>query len=332
MHNRIKNWGKCLLAAAMAFSLGAVSAEQDQQIPQNPRLLPGANYASTHEPAVLMRSKYFDYDHEIRVSLPGSYAAQPDKQFPVLWLTDGSLAHDLTVGIVDLLFLGNLVPEMIIISVGAPNNTGMAGYGRRNVEFAPPGDRYLFAGPGADWMYASVKAMGGDLDATPQKADEFLSFIIDEVRPALAKKYRFNGDHGLFGHSGGGMFTAYAMFARPLEFSKYIIGSPSINASDRKVFKMEQAYADNNKDFPVSVFLAAGSAEINNIQMAAWEIVSAPVLLAERLRVRQYPSLKLTGRVYDGRNHLDVLPLLLMDGIGAVWGPEVVGGPNSLAK
>ena len=300
--------------------------------PRNSRLIPGANYSSTHEPAILMRSKHFDYDHEIRVSLPPGYGVQPERTYPALWLTDGSMAHDLTVGIVDMLTLGDLAPEMIIVSVGAPNNTGMAGYGRRNIEFAPPGERYLYDGPGAEFMYAGAAAAGMDLDATPQKADEFLSFIIDEVRPALDKKYRFNGDHGLAGHSGGGMFTGYALFARPLAFNKYLIGSPSINASNRKVFRMEAEYAENNKDFPVSVFLAAGGAEINNTMMAAWEIVSAPVLLAERLRLRQYPSLKLEGRVYDGRNHIDVLPILIMDGVHSLWGDDVPGGPNAIAK
>ena len=317
---RMKVGGAIAAIMLLPFTGTPADDEAQTQTPQNPSMLSGANYASTHDPAILMRSQHFDYDHEVRVSLPPAYAVQPEKSYPVLWLTDGSLAHDLTVGIADTLTLGNLAPELIVVSVGAPNNTGMMGYARRSVEFAAEGERYLFDGPGADWMYANARAAGMDLDATPSKADDFLSFIIDEVRPALAKKYRFSGDHGLAGHSGGGAFTAWPLFARPLEFNKYIIGSPALHASDRLVMKMEEEYAKDHKDFPVSVYLAVGGAEINNMAMAAWEIVSAPVLLAERLRIRQYPSLQLKGKVYEGRNHLDVLPLIIMDGIQVVWG------------
>lgn len=305
--------------AALAWVL-PLSAEEEMPATVPARMMPGANYAMTVEPPILMRSQHFDYDHEIRVALPATYGVEPEREYPVLWVTDGSFAFHLVVGIVSLLSATDPALDIIVVSVGAPNDTGMPGMGRRDVELAPPGDRYLFDGPGADWIYEQTRAQGVDLDALPQKADEFLSFFIDEVRPTLAKKYRFNDDHGLFGHSGGGLFTAYALFARPLEFDKYIIGSPSITASDRKVFTMEEAYAQEHDDFPVSVYLAAGGAEINEMTMAAWEIVSTPILLAERLRLRQYPSLKLTGRVYDGRDHITVIPLIVTDGIQALWG------------
>jgi len=46
------------------------------------------------------------------------------------------------------------------------------------------------------------------------------------ANPQLAAKYRFSGEHALFGHSAGGMFAVYALFQRPGAFDKMIIGSP----------------------------------------------------------------------------------------------------------
>jgi hypothetical protein len=43
------------------------------------------------------------------------------------------------------------------------------------------------------------------------------------------------------------------------------------------------------------------------------------VLLAETLRLRNYPSLKLHARVFSGKNHLTVVPDILAGGLLAMW-------------
>jgi predicted alpha/beta superfamily hydrolase len=286
-------------------------------VPAQEEVKPVANYAMTTESPITMRGKNFDYDHEIRVALPAAYHVRPDEKYPVLWVTDGAFAFNLTVGMVDILRQAFLVPELIVFSVGAPNRTGIEGAERRNSEFAPPGEQYLFDGLGGD--YLKKLNAENDLDNAPHRADEFLAFLIDEVRPVLAEKYRMKDDHALFGHSGGGMFTAYALFARPGAFSKYIIGSPSINGADRRVFQMEQEYAENHDDFDVSIFFGAGESEIHNTYTAAWGIVSATALLAETLQLRRYRSLHVTTRIFPGKDHVTVIPDVLFEGLQFVY-------------
>jgi len=51
-------------------------------------------------------------------------------------------------------------------------------------------------------------------------------------------------EHTLWGHSAGGAFTGYALFANPGGFNRYIIGS----GTNALTIEMEQAYAEKHDD------------------------------------------------------------------------------------
>ena len=277
---------------------------------------PGARCTMSIEPAMAIRAAAFDWDHEIQVALPASYGVMPDKSYPVLWLTDGPFLIHLAVGVLNTLVVGGLAPEMIVVGVGCASDAGAAEFGRRRaIEFAPPGASILFDGPGGDYF----RKLGVPEAGQPQKADDLLAFLVDELRPALAETYRMSDDHGLMGHSGGGMFANYALFARPGAFRRYIIGSPSSNAAGRAAFRLEAEYAAANADLEADVFFGAGEREIAKLSLAAWGIVSAPVLMAETLLLRQYPSLKITTRIFPGKDHSSVIADIIAEGIRAVW-------------
>jgi uncharacterized protein len=119
------------------------------------------------------------------------------------------------------------------------------------------------------------------------------------------------------------MFASYALFARPGTFGRYIIGSPSSNASERAAFRLEAAYAAANEDFEADVFFGVGEREIGQLIPAAMGLASSAILMAEALRVRQYPSLKLTTRVFPGKDHVNVIADVMAEGISAVWADRV---------
>jgi predicted alpha/beta superfamily hydrolase len=239
----------------------------------------------------------------------------PDKRYPVLWVTDGPFLLHLTVGLLNTLVIGGLAPEIIVVAVGCPSDAGPAEFGRRRaIDFMPPGRSMLFDGPGGEYFRKLGVPEGGQ-----QKADDFLAFLVDEVRPRLEQTYRMSADHGLLGHSGGGMFASYALFARPGAFRRYIIGSPSSNAVDRAAFRLEADYAAANTDLKADIFFGAGEREIGKPSLAAWGIVSAPVLMAETLLLRQYPSLNVTMRIFPGKDHSSVIADVIGEGIRAVW-------------
>uniref|UniRef100_B0SVM9 Putative esterase n=1 Tax=Caulobacter sp. (strain K31) TaxID=366602 RepID=B0SVM9_CAUSK len=276
---------------------------------------PGARCTMSIEPPAAMRTAAFDWEYEVQVALPASYGVLLGKTYPVLWLTDGPFLLHLAVGLLNTLVIGGLAPEMIIVSVGCPSDAGATEFGRRRaIDFAPPGKSILFEGPGGDYFRKLGVPEGGE-----QKADHLLAFLIDEVRPSLERTYRMSSDHGLLGHSGGGMFASYALFARPGAFGRYIIGSPSSNAANRAAFRVEAEYASANADLKADVFFGAGELEIGKLGLAAWGIVSAPVLMAETLLLRQYPSLKLTTRIFPGKDHCSVIADIIAEGVRAVW-------------
>lgn len=53
--------------------------------------------------------------------------------------------------------------------------------------------------------------------------------------------------------------------------------------------------------------------------MSAQRIVSRTLLFAENLLLRRYPSLPLQTRLYRDRDHFDVLPVIIGDGLKRVY-------------
>ena len=305
-----------VLAAATALLLLPMAWAQPNQI-----RVEGAHYAMSQLPTMRFRAEGYDYDHEVLVALPATYAALPEKHYPVLWAMDGRLLFDMTVGLVGFYAAGNRIPELIVVGVGHPNEEGLTGLGKRTIDLFPPESSLSEPGPALDYMRRQMSDWGLDTDAdlfAHAKGDRFLDFLIDRLRSALQEKYRMADDHALFGHSAGGAFTGYALFARPGGFDRYIIGS----GTNGLTLGMEADYASEHDDMQARVFIGAGDLEANNLSMSAQRIVSRTVLFAENLLLRQYPSLALETRLYRDRDHFDVLPIIIGDGLKSVYADE----------
>lgn len=292
----------------------------------NPQLagVPGARANMEVLPPISVQSKDFPYPHQVTVALPASYAAQPARTYPVLWVPDARLLMRTVVGLLDVMVIGNLAPEMIVVGIGSPAEDGLAGIGRRVIDFSPPGRGYAPGGlAGERWTALAP------LPDFPHNADAFLSLLVDDLRPRLAAQYRFSGEHALLGHSAGGMFAAYSLFARPGAFDKMIIGSPYLEGVDGAVFKAESRYAQAHADLPATVFLGIGEREADEYFLAISGNLEATARLSRLLTARHYPSLRLDTRVFAGKDHYTVLPEIVMSGIGHLWREEIARLPSS---
>lgn len=292
----------------------------------NPQLaaVPGSRVNMEFLQPFVVQSKAFSYPHQVTVALPASYSAQPAKRFPVLWVPDAPLVMRAIVGLLDVLVLGNLAPEMIVVGVGSPAEEGLAGISRRVMDFSPPGEGYAPPGlPGERWSALAP------IPEFPHKARDFLNLLVDELRPRLAAEYRFSGEHALFGHSAGGMFAAYSLFTRPDAFPKMIIGSPYLEGVSGAVFKAESEYAELNDDLDAEVFLAAGELEAEEYFVAISGNLESTIRLSRTLTARHYPSLLLSTRVFAGKNHYTVLPDVIVSGISYLWRDEIAKLPSS---
>lgn len=311
-----------LFGALLAPSvlLAPTLAHADPQL----AMIPGARANMRMLEPMAVRGSQFSYDHEVTVVLPASYDAAADRSYPVLWVLDSPLMLRSVVGVLDTLVVGNLAPEMIVIGVGSRSEEGLAGIGRRVMDFSPPGPDYFPPEPaGAAWQALAP------LPEFPHKADDFLAFLVDELRPQIAANYRVSGENALFGHSAGGMFAAYALFKRPGAFDKMIIGSPYLNGVRGAVFDAEAAYAAGHDDLDAAIFIAVGDREPDEYFVAISGIVSSAARFSETLQLRGYPSLTLTSRVYSGEDHYTVVPRVISEGIRHLWAEDAARLPSS---
>ena len=175
---------------------------------------PEANVPScmVSQPPLYFRMKGYDYDHEVLVTLPASYPVYPDQSYPVLWAMDGGIQHMLVAGIVNMYAFSMRLPEMIVVSVGHSSDQGWAGFAKREFDLNPPGSYW-----GDDTLSERTTAeLHGEESAVHReqwaqfRGDEFLDFLVDELRPAIAERYRANDDHALLGYSSGGVFAGRA--------------------------------------------------------------------------------------------------------------------------
>jgi predicted alpha/beta superfamily hydrolase len=277
------------------------------------------------EPSRRMRAANYPWDFEIRVALPPSYRTS-HKSYPVLWVTDGGFQFGAALQAAYVSSKDH-VPEMIVVGIGPPPEAAADTFKRRDFDFTP-----VVAEPdGYSWFGADiVKRLlaEGDRDNPARKlpvdqraggAPAFLAFLVDTVRPALAREYRMSDEHVLFGHSGGGFFCTYALFARPQAFRKYICGSPSLSAQDFELFRMEARYASTHADLPAAVYFGAGEGEATQHYTAAFGIVSSMTRMVEILSERHYPSLKLYYRIFPGEEHTSMTQNNLNWGLRTLW-------------
>jgi len=276
------------------------------------------------EPSRRMRAEGYEWDHEIQIALPASYA-KTSNAYPVLWVTDGAYWFEPAVNIVDFTDAEHL-PEMIVIAVGAPPEAANETHTRRNFDFSPKSIGWEFSGFGSEPARVDRKKIedrfmvSGELPAAKYGgAPAFLKFLIETVRPALARDYRMADDNTLFGHSAGGTFCTYAFLARPDGFNKYVCGSPSLTWGDYELFRMEDTYARTHKDLAAKVFFGVGEAEILSGNSVGYPFVSSMTRMAEILKSRSYPSLQLHAEVFPGETHLPSAVITLRRGLRVLW-------------
>jgi uncharacterized protein len=275
----------------------------------------------TIEPSRRMRAKGYPWEHDIQIALPPSYG-KTDRRFAVLWVTDGSLLFQLATALVASCAHQH-IPEMIVVGIGAPSEALEETQMRRNFDFSPtaiPGYSGFGSTAHSERERAGEKKRKAEGEVPIDRfggAPRFLPFVVQDVRQRLAQDYRMADDHTLFGHSGGGLFCAYALVAQPEAFDRYICGSAAIAAGDYEVLRIEERYAQRHKDLPAVVFFGVGEKEV--LDKNTLGIFSSTARLPEILKTRAYPSLKLYFRAFAGESHASVIPPLLAWGLRSIW-------------
>lgn len=154
----------------------------------------------------------------INIYLPDGYHADTAKNFPVIYLLDGSADEDFvhTVGNVQFLsMIGFMQPSIVV---------GIANVNRKH-DFTYPAtiaaDKKKHTDTLLAFLQEKLKPIAG---GSPQ----FISFIEKELQPYINSHYKAGGATTLIGQSLGGLLASEILLKKPNLFDNYIIVSPSL--------------------------------------------------------------------------------------------------------
>ena len=194
-----------------------------------------------------VKSTILNEDRRVLVHLPASYDTSA-KSYPVLYLLDGTPTFLLEmIAITNRLRYGRNASEMIIVAIENTN---------RN----------------RDMMPVVAKDYPG-----PPRAEAFLGFLENELVPEIEEAYRTSQPRILQGQSLSGLFTIYALLARPAAFNAYIGCSAGW-------------FAENNE-----YFLAMSTRAFRNVESFA----NRRVFMANSLRDRFDPDQGIHRRMME---------------------------------
>ncbi|WP_290780034.1 alpha/beta hydrolase-fold protein [Arenimonas sp.] len=152
----------------------------------------------------------------IDVWLPPSYALQPERRYPVLYLHDGQNLFDgaLSYGGVDWDIDGVMTREVAAGRVREAIVVGIWNTPSRFQEYMPA--KAVPPGPIASGVAGFDTGLAQDL-----QSDAYLAFLVEELKPRVDARYRtLSGpaDTAVMGSSMGGLISLYALAEYPAVF------------------------------------------------------------------------------------------------------------------
>ncbi len=215
--------------------------------------------------------------YQLAVHLPGSYASDPTRRYPVLYVTDAYWDFPTVVVSYDNLAYDKVVPECIVVGLG-------------------------YAGEGLDydklrlWELAPVANRGED-PAVAGHAAEFLAILEKDFIPFIEKEYRVDSSYRvLAGSSLGGLFALYTMYTKPALFQGYIAASPAVVRGNDWLLSYEEAFAKSGQPLKARLYLTGAENE-------GRAFLAGIKRYQQRLTTRKYPGFAYENRIIDGERH-----------------------------
>lgn len=234
--------------------------------------------------------------YQVFVALPPSYGEQPQRRYPVLYVTDADYAFPLIKQIGRRLNVERPTVEEFIL-IGLSYAKGEGGMQSRRRDYTPTPN-----GPNT-----------APADAVHGQAAAYAAYVRDQVLPFVAGRFRTDERRRLFlGHSYGALLGAEILFSEPRLFGGYILGSPSFWYDRHYMAAREKAYAGKHKDLPARVYMYIGEYEEMRPGDPRYatdvNMVTDTRAMDRALRSRNYPSLRIEAEVLNDEDHFTVAP------------------------
>lgn len=188
------------------------------------------------------RSNILGQDRELIVHLPKGY--DRNKQYPVLYVLDGSSQDQPLASTLDSLSAQGLVPQTIV--VGIPNMSGT----NRTFQLVPPFMRTDPASP----------------DSPKGTGDQFLEFMEKELVPFIAKQYGASGTRLFAGNSRGGLLVMYSLAAKPDLFAGRFCFSTPLWRENNLLVERVSASLSGKTTMKSFLYVSAGENETDDIK------------------------------------------------------------------
>jgi len=251
------------IVSTLLFSLLALSINA-QEFPQV--TIPGSQVRK------ITSSIVKGQEYELQILLPGGYK-NSGKKYPVVYVMDSQWDFPLVKSIYGQQYYDGFIPEVIIVGVTwggtNPNPDSL-----RARDYTPTNEPRL-------------KQSGG--------ADQFLSFMKEELFPFIEKNYPAASDNRiLMGCSLGGLFTLYALFTHTDLFSGYAAASPAVGWNREVLYQYEKKFAELKLSKPVRVYMTVGDVELSR---PSFEKIS------EQMQNKHYHNVSIYSKVLENTGH-----------------------------
>lgn len=215
--------------------------------------------------------------YQLHVGLPASYASQPERKYPVVYVTDAYWDFAKMDSIRGGLVYDKVVPEFIIVGLG---------YAGRDLNY----------GNLRRWELSPVQWGAGGADASGHAVD-FLRTLETEIIPFVEHEYRADPRHRVMsGASLGGLFTLFAMYTRPELFQGYIAATPAVVVGNDWLLGYEDEAVKAGRQPRGRLYVTGGGNESPNF-------LGGILRYNQRVSSRRHRDLAYEFRVIDGERH-----------------------------
>lgn len=290
-------------------------------------MTPGVPKHLPRDDVHMIASQHVQQTFKLQVMQPLQMRGESTK-FPVVYATDGNFTFEALKAISYSLQLAGLAERFILVGIGYPGASPLAGARLRwrDLTFPP----YPILAPDTSEI---------DEVDVPEKsgnqfygAGDFHKFLRSEVIPLIDSSYPTRvGDRTYFGHSLGASFGLFSLCSEPSLFANYIISSPKLS------FRREANAVIGSEEFlrphllnlmhsseslrGVRIFMSVGTNEEYDPALLPWRLVRSFDHLVSLFRQNPRFEFSLTANKLAGETHATAWPIAFAHGIRTMFAP-----------
>ncbi len=219
-----------------------------------------------------------------RVMLPASYSVNSSELYPLLLLLDGSRYGDVVAGNATFLARVGEIPEHLIVAIDSND---------RMRDFTPTDS--------PDWE--------GDGEAS-----KFLDFLRQELLPIIETEFRVSERRIIWGHSLGGLFAFYTLYAAPDLFDARLVDDGTLDWDSNVIERSISDFLD--RQTPAGQFLYFNSSYLlptDDMDLRWFDG------LAKVLKVKAPPNLRWTYDPMPSETHASIPLVGSIRGLRALY-------------